>query len=159
MLSKSIKQHCLMMLSLVAALLLQLLPLPALAIWFYPNWILIVLIFWLIAMPQLYGIVLAWTVGLLVDLLLGGPLGEHAFIFTAIAYIIQKMQIKLLAQPWWQQFSVIFLLVLCAMLLHYVLMAMIKQAPNTGYYWVSALTSALIWPWVSVLLTTQQQDD
>ena len=65
--------------SFVLALILGLLPMPA---WFEnarPEWVALVLIFWVIAMPQRINVGIAWMLGLLLDGFNDTLLGEHPF--------------------------------------------------------------------------------
>jgi len=64
--------------SLLMSLVLTILPLPAWASWWRPQWVFLVLIFWMLTLPYRVGLGVAWIMGLIVDLLLGTTLGLHA---------------------------------------------------------------------------------
>ncbi|MEY3661077.1 MAG: hypothetical protein RLZZ169_1903, partial [Pseudomonadota bacterium] len=65
-------------LSLVFAGVLAVLPLPGwLELW-RPDWVALVLVYWVIALPQRVGLLTAWLVGFLVDVLKGTLLGLNA---------------------------------------------------------------------------------
>src|SRR5690606_24876211 len=68
--------------SVVAALLLGLLPLPAWMQPFRPYWLALVLVYWLIETPDRTGIGFAFIVGLAADLAFGTLLGEQALRLT-----------------------------------------------------------------------------
>lgn len=76
-------------LSLLAALLLSLTPLDGSLVWLRPDWLLLVLVFWLLAVPERVGIAVCWVCGLVQDILLGSVLGQNAFSLAVVAYIIQ----------------------------------------------------------------------
>jgi rod shape-determining protein MreD len=72
--------------SLFLALLCQLFPWVGQGVIFRPDFMLVVLLYWLLRAPNLCHIGTAWVVGLLVDLATGSLLGQHALSFTLTAY-------------------------------------------------------------------------
>lgn len=139
-------------LSILAALFLSVLPLPGMAVWLRPQWVLLVLMFWIIVLPTYIGVGVAWIVGLYLDLLTGTMLGQHAFVFAIIAYFLIKFHPQLHALPMWQQVMMIFVLSMLNLALNYWIMGIAGAAPNTWWYWISAFSSAIFWPWLSLLL-------
>ena len=63
-------------LSIIIALMLTILPLPLWAAWFRPEWLVLVAIYWSIALPHRFNIGVAWLLGLLLDALSGTILGD-----------------------------------------------------------------------------------
>ena len=66
------------LLTFVIALLLTVIPLPDWARYLRPDWVGLVLIYWCMALPERVGVTTGWFMGLLVDLLTGTVLGQHA---------------------------------------------------------------------------------
>ncbi|HZW19315.1 MAG TPA: rod shape-determining protein MreD, partial [Luteimonas sp.] len=64
--------------SVVLALLLSLLPLPALLQPLRPYWLALVVAFWVIEEPERAGLGFAFVLGVIGDLSYGGILGEQA---------------------------------------------------------------------------------
>ena len=64
--------------TLLIALILAMLPMPDWTIWLRPVWVLMVLIYWAMMIPYQVSVGTAWLTGLVVDLLNGTLLGEHA---------------------------------------------------------------------------------
>ena len=60
-------------------MLLMILPLPDSLRFLRPEWVLITLIYWAMAVPRLVGVGFAWVVGLLMDVMMGGAIGLLAF--------------------------------------------------------------------------------
>ncbi|MBW5802791.1 rod shape-determining protein MreD [Coxiella endosymbiont of Ornithodoros amblus] len=143
-------------LTLITAMMLTILPLPAWAVWYQPAWILIVLLFWMIALPYRVGIGAAFIWGLLFDLLSGTILGQHALIFTIIAYFIIRFQAIIHSLPNWQQMILVFIATAVYLALQYWIMAMAGASPATAKYWLSLMSTTLLWPWVRVLLKDYQ---
>ena len=58
--------------------------------YFSPDWIHLFLIYWILATPGSIGLVTAWVIGLLVDVVLGSTLGVNALVYSLIGYLIFK---------------------------------------------------------------------
>lgn len=139
-------------LSLLAALMLTLLPLPGWAMPARPEWVMLVLIYWCLAMPQRVGIGAAWIMGLLLDAATGALLGQHALAFALVAYITLKLHIRIrLFTPWQQALSVLALVFIEQMLVLWIT-GMINQIPWRWGYLLPSLTSMLLWPPIFMLL-------
>ena len=68
----TVKKTLLIGLTFLGAMMLIVLPLPRWIIWFRPEWVFMVLIFWMIAVPDRIGIGIAWMIGLLLLLVAAG---------------------------------------------------------------------------------------
>jgi rod shape-determining protein MreD len=90
-----------------------------------PHFFMLILAYWLIALPHRVGIGTAFIFGTIIDLCSGTILGIHAFIFSIIAFLlIFKFQlIRNLAL--WQQSFIIFGVLLCYNLLVFLFQAII----------------------------------
>ena len=64
--------------TLLIALMASIMPMPLNADAFRPDWVLIVLMYWCMALPGRVNILTAWVMGFLLDVLLGSVLGVHA---------------------------------------------------------------------------------
>lgn len=138
--------------SLLLALLLSIVPMPLWAQWGRPEWVALVLVYWVIALPERVGIAVAWGAGLLLDIIEGAPLGQHAFAFAVVAYLCLILYQRLRMFSPWQQAGVVFVLVgLSQMLCHWVQTLTGTASPNL-FFLLPALVSALLWPWVVALL-------
>lgn len=135
-------------LSLLTAVILTLLPMPGLAVWLRPAWVLMILIYWTIAAPERVNVGLACVIGILLDVLEGTLLGEHAFALILVIYLVSRMYSRLRMFPLLQQGFVIFLLVLLYQFILFCIQGFLGALPTSWLYWSSALTSLLLWPWV-----------
>ena len=75
--------------SLLAALLLSISPLSGDWAWARPDFLLLTLVYWLLALPERVGVFASWLCGMVLDILQGVVLGQNAFALAVIAYIIQ----------------------------------------------------------------------
>lgn len=138
--------------TILVALILALLPMPNWTVWLRPAWVLMVLIYWAMTMPYHVNIGFAWLVGILVDLLNGTLLGEHALAFTIVVYFVSRMHIRLRMYPLLQQGMTILLFMLLYQFILFCIQGFIGELPDSHLYWLSSLTSTLLWPWLFVLM-------
>lgn len=108
-------------LTLFIAFALTVVPRPAWADALWPSWVVLVVFYWAIALPEIFGLTIAWIVGLLMDALLGTPLGAHALALLLVAFVAARAYVKLrLAFVWQQALTVGFALALYAFVLFWV---------------------------------------
>ncbi|MBV9576732.1 MAG: rod shape-determining protein MreD [Gammaproteobacteria bacterium] len=136
----------------VIAFVLALLPMPDWTVWLRPAWILLVLIYWAMTTPYRVGVGVAWMIGLIADLLNGTLLGEHALAFTTIIYFVSRMHIRLRMYPLLQQGISVLGFVLLYQFILYCIQGFIGNLPNSNLYWLSSITSMLLWPWFFILM-------
>lgn len=140
------------LMTLMIALILAMLPMPDWTIWLRPAWVLLVLIYWAMTVPYRVSVGTAWLMGILVDLLNGTLLGEHALAYTIVIYFVTRIHIRLRMYPLLQQGLSILLFVLLYQFILYCIQGFIGQLPTSHLYWLSTITSMLFWPWLFVLM-------
>lgn len=132
--------------------MLTALPLPGWAVPWRPAWVALVLAYWCLAMPQQIGVLTAWFIGLLLDVMHGSLLGQHAFGLAAVAYMIVIYHQQIRVYPLFRQALVVGSLIF----LYYLLMLLIYNflgSMRYGYeYLLAAISSALLWPWIFIVL-------
>jgi len=138
--------------SFVAAFMLTALPLPEWVVAWRPAWVALVLSYWCLALPQRIGVVIAWVIGLLLDVMHGSLLGQHAFGLSVIAYVVVIYHQQIRVYPLFRQAFVIGSLVFMYSSLMLVIYNFLGSL-NYGYeYLLAAITSALLWPWIFIVL-------
>jgi rod shape-determining protein MreD len=143
--------------SFVVAYILALIPLPAWAAFYRPEWVVLVLIYWCLSLPKRIGIVISWLVGLMMDVLTGAVLGQHALALIVVAYITLRWHRRIRLQTIWQQALNVLFLVILAQLLKVWVHGMGGHVMNGWRFWMSAVTSMLLWPWLSIVLRDIQE--
>ena len=138
--------------TLLVAFILALLPMPDWTVWLRPAWVLMVLIYWAMMASYQSGVGLAWFTGLIVDLLNGSLLGEHALAYTIVIYFVSRMHIRLRMYPMAQQGLSIFMFVILYQFILYCIQGFVGQLPSSHLYWLSSVTSMLLWPWLFVVM-------
>ena len=93
------KTHIPFIISILIGLILTIIPFPNPIMIFEPNWILLILIFWAISMPNQYGLIYAWLVGLILDVSNGAILGQNALAFSISIYFIIRFHLILRQFP------------------------------------------------------------
>lgn len=143
-------------LTFAIAMLFSVVSLPDIVPWelgyLRPQWVVLVLIYWIIALPQRMGIVMAWLIGLLLDVLMGSLLGQHGIALIVVAYIASSLYQRLRMFAIWQQSLVVFAIVGLSLLIHSWIDITAGLAEWNLWYLLSAFISALLWPWVFMVL-------
>jgi len=133
-------------------LMLSQMPLPDMFEWGRPEWVAMVLIYWVMALPQRVGIGSAWVVGLLLDLLKGSVLGVNALALTLVAFMTLLLHQRLRMFPLWQQALMVFVLVGINQLTFHWMQRVTGTAGNSLLFLLPSVVSAVLWPWVFVVL-------
>jgi rod shape-determining protein MreD len=136
------------MLSFILAMLLRILPFPLDWFAWNPDWLALVVIYWTLLAPDRVGIVTAWLVGFLADVLTGRLFGQHALAYAVIAYANLQVRQKLLVLPMLVQSFWVLLLLLLAQLLILWTQRIEMAESMRATYWLPSLTGALAWPLV-----------
>jgi rod shape-determining protein MreD len=88
--------------SMVLALALSVVPLPANLSAFRPDWVAVALLYWCLIEPRRYGLFGAFWVGLLLDTLSGSVLGQHSLALLVIVYLSQRFYVRIRTFPGFQ---------------------------------------------------------
>lgn len=140
------------LLSFAVAALLEVLPLPASIAWWRPQFIALVLLYWVVAIPHRVGLTTALLVGLYADVLCGAVLGQHALALVLVTYIAILLYQRFRLFALWQQAGVVLLLaVLYQFCGQWVQNLAGRGAPDTRFL-LPAISTALLWPLVFVTL-------
>ena len=134
------------------AVILAIMPFPAWAEPFRPDWVGLVLIYWCMATPSRIGVGTGWLLGLLQDVLFGSLFGSHAIAKALIAFITLKLHLQLRMFPRWQQAVTVLVLLVLNQLLVLWIRGLAGNAPETFIYWTPSIVGMLVWPWLFVIL-------
>ncbi len=132
--------------------LLTLMPLPDWAQIFRPQWVALILIYWCMAVPDRIGVGVGFISGLLLDVLTGTLLGQHALGFSVIAFVTLKLHLRVRVMPLRQQVFTIFILLLVERLLALWSTGAAGYPTPSLWYWMTPLVGMLLWPWIYILL-------
>ena len=120
--------------------------------WLRPEWALLLLFYWTVARPRRTGLVWAWILALLFDVLLNTPLGLHGIGFVATIYLAARFQPQLAACTKAQQAVTIGVLVTLVSLCN----AAILLLARGEFVWATPLAglgASLAYPLLHLCLT------
>jgi rod shape-determining protein MreD len=138
--------------TLLIALMASIMPMPLNADAFRPDWVLIVLMYWCMALPGRVNIITAWVMGFLLDVLLGSVLGVHAAAMSISIYIIIRNHQKIRNFSIWQQALITGVLAALYHLVVFWLQRFLIDVVFLTSYLYPVITTIVLWPWVFYLL-------
>jgi rod shape-determining protein MreD len=141
-------------LTLLIATLLNLLPF---ADWSaMPDWAGLVLIFWAIHQPQRVGVGVAFLIGMAVDVIDGGVMGQHPLSYVLMVYLASELSKRILWFPLRHQ----MLHILPLLLLGQVVMLVARLIGGSAFpgwsYFLCAFVAALLWAPLNFVLLLPQ---
>lgn len=141
-----------MILTFLFALSLDVTPLPGdLSAW-RPPWLALVAIYWALAYPRRYGLAVAWLTGLVLDVLKGGVLGQHALAMTVTVWLVLRFHLRLRVFPAWQRTAAAVGLVAIHQFLVFWVDGMAGSAELSWDRITPTIVALFAWPVVTVML-------
>jgi rod shape-determining protein MreD len=141
-----------LLVSLAIAMVLTVIPLPAMLAPLRPYWVALVVIFWCLETQALISLGSAFLIGLLLDLLTGTLLGMHALGLVILVYLVTRFRARLRFFPPWQQALSVLALLLNDRIIVLWIISLRGDALPAVSFWSEPLVSTLLWPWVFLLL-------
>ena len=143
--------------TLVAAALLNMMPWSGWTAWLRPDFVALLVLYWVIEQPRRVGFTAAFTVGLLMDVAEGALLGQHALSYSILAYAGMALNRRV------RRFS------LAAQVAHVIPLLLVNDvivlgvrmlagADFPGYpYFLGSFVAGALWPLIAVLLKLPQR--
>lgn len=149
------RQHggLVIIISFGAAMLLTIIPLAEGLRMLRPDWVALTLIFWCLVLPYRVSVGSGFMAGLLLDVLTGTLLGEHALSLSIIAYLCVRLHQRIRVYPAWQQALTVLLFLILHQLLTLWIDSIIGRPPPPPSYWLASLVGAALWPLVYRVLS------
>jgi rod shape-determining protein MreD len=138
--------------SLIIAMALTVLPMPETFANYRPEWVALVLLYWIMALPHRIGINIAWLMGISLDVLKGALLGQHALALVVLAFMMLNLSLRIRVYPFWQQSVMVGLMLFFYHGLLLLIYDMTGTIEFSWQYWTPVLLGALLWPWVFIIL-------
>ncbi|MBE9547983.1 MAG: rod shape-determining protein MreD [Proteobacteria bacterium] len=147
----------LLYLLLAIGLILSIVPLPNGLEPFRPPWVSLVLIYWSLEGSRSVRLGFAFSLGLLADVLLASLIGLHALQWVILMFLVARFSSRIrFSSPLRQTLTIFLLLLNERFILLWILL--LKGEGNLGLeLWMPAITGALVWPWMFVLLSRIRQ--
>lgn len=142
----------LVILSFFSAIVLNIIPLTPTVALIYPLWLPLILIYWVMVLPEHIHLTLAWILGLIIDVLHGNYLGEHSLASCVITFLAYRFHLQFRMFPLTQQVLFVFILLLIYQGLLVWMQSFLGLSIALRWVWISLIVSALIWPLLQKLL-------
>jgi rod shape-determining protein MreD len=133
----------------LVALSLEVAPLPAdLAPW-RPPLLALTVVYWSLHQPGRYGVGVAWLLGLILDVMQGSILGQHALTLAITAYITIKLCQRLRVFPIWHQTVAVVIILAIYEFLNYWIDGMTDNLVGGLGELLPLVSALLLWPLMS----------
>jgi rod shape-determining protein MreD len=144
-------------LTLIAALLANLLPWSGVALWIKPDFVALVVLYWCIEQPRKVGFTAAWVLGLVMDVADGTLFGQHALAYSILAYAGIVLHRRVLGFTGTAQVLHVVILLLMNDLIVIAIRAL-AGADFPGFqYFIGSFVAGALWLPLGVLLKMPQR--
>ncbi len=158
-----IREYVVLVLSVFLAMVLSIIPLPDSVPpelgYLRPNWVALVMFWWVIACPHKIGLLTAWIVGLMMDVLLDSLFGQHALALIVIVFIALGFHQRLRMFNIGQMILVVFVMLLLNQLINDGIESITGTVHWSLWNFMSVLSGALLWPLVFLILHSLRRWD
>lgn len=120
--------------------------------WLRPAWLVLVVFYWVMALPQRFGMVAAWVTGLFLDVLYADALGVNGFCLATLTFVTWSFYERLRMYSILQQCGVVFIVVLATESLRMGVQALARDGGFTWMVLLPAMASTFAWPFLAVML-------
>ena len=139
-------------LTVIAAFMLAIMPLPEWAESFRPDWVALTLIYWAMMMPRTWSVGSAWLVGIVVDVAQGTILGQHAIALCFVVFVTVRFHLLMRVFPMQQLTATVFALLALYEFLIFWVNGVAGINVSTVTYWGPVITGTIFWPVVVMVL-------
>jgi rod shape-determining protein MreD len=139
--------------TLVAALLLNLLPLTGWVLALRPDFVGLTLLYWGLHQPRKTGFLPAWLLGLTMDVAHGSLLGQHALAYSAMMFAAIFLHRRVAMFGLRAQMLHVLVILLAMQLIALFVRKAAGGAFPGWWYFLPSLTGTLLWPVAHVVFT------
>lgn len=138
--------------SFLLALCLQVMPLADGWQVYRPEWIGLMLIYWCMRTPSRVGVFHGFVLGILMDLIEGTSLGQHAVILSLLAFLCALVYPRFRTYSLVQQSVLVLVLLGIVQLIEQWLRTLTGDFSIHLSFLIPSMISALLWPWLATML-------
>ncbi|WP_370279888.1 rod shape-determining protein MreD [Pontibacterium sp.] len=136
----------------LCGIVLSQMPLPDFVGWARPEWVAMILIYWVMALPHSVGVGSGFVAGIVLDVIRGSVLGANALALAIVAYFASILYRRMRVFPIWQQSLLVMVIVgIHQLILHWVQMV-VGFTGDSLLFLLPSLVSAVFWPFIFLFL-------
>lgn len=155
--SQSLFQWLVFVCIFIVALIMEIAPWPAGFQHFKPAWLVLVLMYWVISIPNRISIGWAFILGILWDLVLGSTLGIHALVLSVFTYLLAANHLLFRNLSLWFQSLLMMVFIFAIRLSIFFVELVVNTAQFQSQEIFGAIISGILWPWVFLFLRKIRQ--
>ncbi|QDJ13797.1 rod shape-determining protein MreD [Mergibacter septicus] len=150
----SLFQCFVVFLTFLLALVCEVFPWPVELQGYRPAWLIMVLMYWVMAIPNKVNIGTAFLLGLSWDLVSGSLLGLHALILSVFVYLLATHNNYLILRnlSLWQQSLLVILFIAVIRFGLFLVELFVHNAKFHSQELIGSIVSGSVWPWVFLIL-------
>ncbi|PLK58847.1 rod shape-determining protein MreD [Candidatus Palibaumannia cicadellinicola] len=138
--------------SFIIAIILQMMPCPPPMNIFWPSWLNLLFIYWVMVLPHRVNIKTGFLLGLIIDLIMGSMLGVHALALSMIAYLaVLKFRFFRNIALCQQAIIIIFLSLFYKYMIYIIYLCFMNVFFSSEIFW-SSMVDGIVWPWLFLLM-------
>ena len=139
-------------LTVFVAMVLSVLPPPQIVFLFWPDWVMLVLFYWALMLPERVGPWVGFLVGTLLEVLSVKSFGVMGLGMATMVFAVNRAHLQLRVLSVWQQMIVVGLFVGIVKLLTGWLYGLISGFAISSEYFYSLIGCMISWPFLFILL-------
>lgn len=142
--------HWVVWITLLLGAIVSVMPLPEWLSLIRPAWVPLMVIYWVLALPERFGLLFAFATGLMLDVFQGTLFGLNSLGMVVVAFIVLSLHRRLRLFPHLQQAFIVLLMIACYQLVLLWVRTAANDAMLTPWYLLPSISSAVIWPWLMI---------